>query len=626
MEEGAMRLSLVLLLVLSLLLAAGGVCFADEPSPLQQAYGNIKGIEATANDLFPAPYGEVTVGTFDAATGIWDGLASAEVEYSPAPGKPERTRIIYPVADVNAVLVGLVFRVTNREGEFSVRINNGAAHKAPAGAGSVTVRVGRATSVKWTVSCRGKTYSDTVKIARPPQIGAGAFTIPALPITIIYDPPQDRRRLNLASYSQAASLGTTASASFSSDTSTTKGVSSEFETTMDFRGKLSGLADGIGKIKSPYAAAISGGLKLFASGMGSVSSTQTNGRIEVKDHQLVVKESRGEQTETSSHLGPGMGDTYVLLRNARLIWLCNEGQISLALLGWDSEQTVLAKTLRDDLDGYAQAAGRRAAPAAVRSTAPSMSPTPRPGPKLPGGLGPRPVPRYVSKSGLDEDTIRALVSLDPFIAGGPGVTPPSSRFVRTDQYDINGAHKTVTTTYEIASTGATTGTDYQTWVDDYNAGWLSAIGIGPSETKKVKSTFMQSASKAVAQGFQATAQVDLYAEADEFYSVTVYYDTVFGSFAFRQAPTSGDSVVTGVATGADGQPASNQMVTLTADGKRFTAFTDATGRYVFHASEIPNGAGTLSIGALRRPIRVTRVGSGAAGVRQPRPPVLRRLP
>jgi len=209
-----------LLFVFSILLGAGAICWADEPSPSQAAYDNIKGIEAATNSLFPSPYGEATVGTFDAATGFWDGLASFEQEYSPAPGKPERTRMVYPVADVNAVLVGLVFRVKNREGEFSVRINNGVKHKAPGGQDFVVVRVGRATTVKWTAECRGKTYSDTVKIARPPQIGAGAFTIPALPITIIYDPPQDRNRRNAASYEESASLGTSAAASFSSDTST----------------------------------------------------------------------------------------------------------------------------------------------------------------------------------------------------------------------------------------------------------------------------------------------------------------------------------------------------------------------------------------------------------------------
>jgi hypothetical protein len=634
----------LLLFVLALLLAACVVCWADEPSPVQAAYDNIKGIEAATNSMFPSPYGETTIGTFDAATGYWDGLASAEVNYIPAPGKPERTRIVIPNAHVNAVLVGLVFRVTNREGEFSIRINNGVKHRAPGGQDFVVVRVGRATQVKWTAECRGKTYSDTVNIVRPPQIGAGAFTIPALPITIIYDPPQDRNKQNTASYEETASLGTTSSATFSSDESTTRNVTSEFALTTDLGSKITTLADGVGKIKSPYTAIISGALKLFAGGLGSSSSTQTNGHIDVKDHQLVLKVTKSELTQTTTHLGPGLGDLFILLRNPRLVWLCDKGDISLALLGWDREQTVLAKTLREDLDGYAKAAARRDAMGGLRrrsiaptttpstspgpsATGPTMTPTPRPGANPPGGVKPRPIAIYTPKSGLDEETIKSLVKLDPFIAGGPDPNL-SRRFVWVEQYEINGGYKRVRASHEIVSTDTNTATDYQTWVDDYNAGWLSAIGIGPSETKKVKSNFSQSSSKAVTEGFEAAAQVEFWAEADEDYIVTVYYDTTFGSFAFRQEAGGGESVVSGTATGANGQPAANQMVTITAGGRRFTTFADRSGNYVFHSREIPNGPATLSVGATRKPISVTRGKAVApvAPVKRPGRLVLPRLP
>ena len=72
----------------------------------------------------------------------------------------------------------------------------------------VQVDVGRAGDVTWSVKSGTRIYRDRVLLDRPRIIGAGAFTVPALPLAVVYEPPPDEHRLNQATYSVTTSLAT----------------------------------------------------------------------------------------------------------------------------------------------------------------------------------------------------------------------------------------------------------------------------------------------------------------------------------------------------------------------------------------------------------------------------------
>jgi hypothetical protein len=61
----------------------------------------------------------------------------------------------------------------------------------------------------------------------------GAFTIPALPVAVIYAPPQDRLERNSAELTNTQSVGTTVSVSFSTATESTTKINTTIEKVHD---------------------------------------------------------------------------------------------------------------------------------------------------------------------------------------------------------------------------------------------------------------------------------------------------------------------------------------------------------------------------------------------------------
>jgi excinuclease ABC subunit C len=73
-----------------------------------------------------------------------------------------------------------------------------------------------------TVTINGASQFLHIMILRPPVLGVGAFTIPALPITLIYAPPQGKQNKNTASYTDTFTLtrALTSSMTYSKNTKT----------------------------------------------------------------------------------------------------------------------------------------------------------------------------------------------------------------------------------------------------------------------------------------------------------------------------------------------------------------------------------------------------------------------
>src|SRR5262249_8217179 len=136
----------------------------------------------------------------------------------------------------------------------------------------------------------------------------------------------------------------------------------------------------------------------IASKLGSVSDlfgkhtdTYTDGTTVTTKSEIDVTNAKMSQWSTYQHLGPGKGDVIVSLRNPRCAWVMQAGHISQSLFDYDQLGRVSASLLSADL------AAVTANPAAATGT------------------------------GLDAESLRTLLALDPFVAGGPNASLPPAR-------------------------------------------------------------------------------------------------------------------------------------------------------------------------------------------------------
>src|SRR5262249_26475189 len=160
--------------------------------------------------------------------------------------------------------------------------------------------------------------------------------------------------------------------------------------------------------------------------------------------------------------------------------------------------------------------------------------------------------------GLDAATASALLGLDPFVAGGPTVVPPSNRFVVVKTCEIDqapGRHDfslTTSSETDVSTAQVTTKVDTK----QEREGWLGFLGIGPGANKTTKTTTSNSQTNDTVTNDTQVGTVSLFSTATEPpYAVEIYQDAVFGSFAFRLAPPLTTTArVTGTTLDAAGKP------------------------------------------------------------------------
>jgi hypothetical protein len=152
--------------------------------------------------------------------------------------------------------------------------------------------------------------------------------------------------------------------------------------------------------------------------------------------------------------------------------------------------------------------------------------------------------------GLDSAAIVSLLNLDPFT--GPDSThtlldPNRFTAATTDQnlpasFQVGGNDVMATTIHTISATDlqSTATTLSRTEVD--NAGPLAFLGIGPSEDKNMVTSFTQRASSQSTIGRTVTNAYTLHGTTADHYHCDVYYDNVFGTFAFRDPITEFEPV------------------------------------------------------------------------------------
>ncbi len=533
-----------------------------------EVYDLIKKLEPEFSP--PAPYVTVDVGTLDAATGVFQGLTTT-VEHDPEPiehgpkdhpHNPEphfigdiwvsvtvspawrQTITTVPAPHVPLAPVLLRFSIVNAATTWSVTAN-GTTVSAPPTQSTILVDVWDAAVIGWNIVTGGVRRQDSLRLQRPAgalSAALGAFTVPVLPVSIIYAPPADSLGASTATYTAAQTVGTTVDFGSSFDRSSTTPVNgSDFATSMPaFKAALDSAAQVLSVF--PATQAVGKGFSTASSVIGQFSATSQTGVTDGTESTVTLTQSTSDALATSAKIGgPGVGDVLHFFKDVRMAWAYFGGQLRICPLGYS--------------EVFVTAAGLRAHPDTV---------------------------------GISAAAADALLRLDPFAPEAAPATLPADRFTLQETWEyglgIKLDHK-VTTTRETKQ--QTTHREYTTDTQSWDPGPIfKLLGFGSKDTTTVTVT------NATGDSVSSTVTVDanLVSGPQDWFVVRLLYDNLFGTFAFDQLVPA----ATAKLTGKGSQPA--QEVVLQVAGKVFRTVTDKNGAFRFRAPGIPSGPATLTVG------------------------------
>jgi hypothetical protein len=390
-----------------------------------------------------------------------------------------------------------------------------------------------------------------IAIIRPPVLGVGAFTIPAVPVAIVFSPPQGALAKNSNTFTDKVIFTTSMSTSVSTQTAT---KTAQAYSPADLAGKVGQLATQLGAVVAGVAAigatgASSPSLINVISGPpggGTLSGIETaggggSGSMSLGDvlknygaswdlvSSLISGLSPTEndsststitsQTNTTVTLsvtmsdtygseagaGPLNGDRFVYLQNVAAMWANVNGDVGISVLGYSGVGAYSGQTLLADLKTLES-----------------------------GGTQ--------TTSGLDAATIKLLLALDPYYVlsqrstvvsslGPPLLGPP--RFVPMDPPSVNAAGTASTgdvftrANEQITDTSTTT-TNQSVSVTDVKPGWIDVLfGTDNTETTTTV-TLTNTVTTDQKTDETITNTVTMYSTgASDSYSIDFYYDNLF---------------------------------------------------------------------------------------------------
>jgi hypothetical protein len=523
----------------------------------------------------PAPYVTIDVGTFDAMSGTFSGLTT-RVDFDPEPiehgphdhpknpppryqaeewvsvsidASWRRTTTFVPAPKVPLAPVLLQFAIANTASGWSATVN-GLTVAAPPGQNGLTVSIWDATITNWSVQAGAISYKDTLRIQRPVGdlgTGVGAFTIPALPVTIVYAPSADSLGLSVATYSVGQTVGTTITYEMGTDSSqTVPNLDTSFATNADFVAGLQGIGEVL-KLSGEEAAG-----QVFSqvsTQIGQFSSTQQTGISDLSQTQMTVSQTTSDAFSTSAKIGgPGVGDLVHFYKDVRLVWFYFKEQLRLYPL--DYHEAVFTVTFLQH-----------------------------------------------HSVGIPAEDVQLLLGLDPFVSGGAQATLPSDRFTFQETWEFGGGanfDQKVTVTRETKD--ETTHKTYTTDTDEWEPGLIfKLLGLG----EKNQTTVTLSNARGDDVSSTITLDANLASGPEDYFIINIWYDNVFGTLAFQQSQPAHLARFQGGGL----QPA--QQVSLDVGGKVFRTIADQSGNFVFKAPTIPDGDATLTIaGQPGRPVTI----------------------
>lgn len=389
------------------------------------------------------------------------------------------------------------------------------------------------------------------------ELDLGGFQIPVVPVTIVYVPPVDSQKLNRASFSTSTNRGVQFTMSFTTQNSKSGPTVSTYYQTQETQEKLNMSSAIMEKIQVPAIQAIASGLKFVSQGLGTTKPTTTNTTVTTDEHSFKVAYTQSATNSVDvKQGGPGIGDQFVYLLNPKFLWMKNDGKLSLTLIDHDGLTFVSAQQLKDALERL------KDKPADIKDD--------------------------VLK--LNSNSIQELLKLDPFVSGGANTTLPPERFRPYDYLKYNvgsggysGSLSVTTSSEEKKITTKTT-----TFMETDTKGLLSAIGLGIDEDKVIQSTISQSNIVQSSNSDTFKSDFTFNGNGQEYYSVEIYFDVVFGAFAFRDV-TLKDSPqhINMILKNAKNKTMANVEVLIVTAERTVLTKTDSMGNFKF---QLPNAA------------------------------------
>lgn len=564
-----------------------GTVFSQPSSGLaEEVYRNLQALE----DRLPIPrsYATARVGTFDALTGVFTSEATGTRRIAYYPPSEERPRAParaigaeweWPSIEVDAVNVGLVFDIQNPQGGVSgVSIRVVDPYRYPteqvplreieASVPSFATRrvvltadVQDAYGLYWTVRSGRRSYNGKLFIDRSRIVGVGVFTLPALPIAVVYDPPldldDDPHTHNSATRTVTRAIGTRTSLTLTNENRL--GPPAAIVTNQDLAGAIKFVGSALKQVTvsgiSPYAA-VGAILEAFAGELERYQPDQYT-EAETLEESLLLGNVFQDRITTVSQGGPGMGDVIHYLVQPRFAWFAEGGRLTIAYLGHKEVANHSVAFLKANSSG-------------------------------------------LMDYGLDSSTIRALLELDPFAIEGPGALLEAprygQRFSYLDTFDIAGAAPGQTLSLTRTNVVRRETVESTLNAPDRHPPYLYFfVGRGVGEdwsttTTLVRNTALEEETKTRVE----EVSFDFYAPLLERQIIELWYDNVFGTVAFREVPAC-EPMIWGSLRDARGAPLPGHPVAVEVAGRRYSSRSDAGGNYTFVACTIKERKGTGTI-------------------------------
>lgn len=378
-------------------------------------------------------------------------------------------------------------------------------------------------------------------VLRPPVVGIGAFTIPALPMTMVYAPPQGVDKKNATTFATTETVSRTVASAITDSTSTKTAqayspaeligkVASAIGTVVAVVGTGGAGGGGGASVAGAFAqlgAALFGGAKeandktadaakalenqlklisgiLDAVGDGPEMSESTTITVQ-SDHSMTITVANMQQYGSAAGLGPGVGDRIVYLRDVKVVWMAVNGEVGIHILG-------------------AAGIGANAVGDLMHEKA-----------RLRNGDAPT--------LGLDLQTIDSLLAVDPLVnttrrpfgwLGTPRIAAPRFEPARPpgrSGSSTGSAGDQFQASFEVTDGTKRVVTSTSTRITDNKPGWAAVLfGAAENEHTTTTSTFTTTQVTEDRSSDKVVTTITLHsAGPQDPYDVKIFYDNLFGT-------------------------------------------------------------------------------------------------
>lgn len=379
------------------------------------------------------------------------------------------------------------------------------------------------------------------------RVGAGSFTVPALPVALVYQPPWGEPQTLREESKQAVTVKTLFGGAedllVNVETHPLTFLVNMLSIILAVSGQPGNeaIAADAGKIET-----IKGLLEPLSGATIYEEQVQTQLQM-TSEHTVDVTLSFGMTYPTTPALGPGAGDTTVYLRDVVFVWGGYNDQLVLTPIGYRKLVVTSVDALRSNPFG----------------SPPSSTP-------------------------LD-----SLIELDPQADPTSPLEIDAGRFVSCQAVDndLDVSIQDVSARYEFSETHLLAEAYSTTTIEDEDANPIAKF-FGAEETIISKSTVTYGTSQARSESHTLEAKFNIPPQTH----IEICYDVLFGSFLILPAEPSATSVLSGVWKTPTGDPVSHGIVTLETDGMTITTLTDMNGRFSFRSRRIRPGVQRLRTG------------------------------